>query len=225
MSQAVARVESFENEAPLFPFPLVEKVTRSDAGLSASGRQWGSPRFARNAFDLSHKGSVRLPRRRLHQQGRDAACPAAHRHHPRPRLAAGADFRDVDAGLNEPRMGGVDVGDAPAQAAQPVLRRIRLLARPVRDLDNQVAAAEEHQPAPIGVRAVERHVEAEPRAIEGGGPLGVRRRDHDMVHRRDRSGRGSHRQRPLLVALEEEQADAARGLRGRSRALPRQRRT
>ena len=52
-----------------------------------------------------------LPRRRLHQKRRDAARPAAHGHDPRPRLAAGADFRDVDTGLNEPRMGGVDVSE------------------------------------------------------------------------------------------------------------------
>jgi hypothetical protein len=42
----------------------------------------------------------------------------------------------------------------------------------VRDLDNHVAAAEEHQPAPIRMRAIKRHVEAEPGAIEGGGPFG-----------------------------------------------------
>ena len=67
-----------------------------------------------------------------------------------------------------------------------VLRRVRRLARPVRDLDDEVAAAEEHQPAPIRMRAIERHVEPEPRAIERRGPFGIRRRDHDMVHRRDR---------------------------------------
>ncbi len=222
MMSAVARMVRFENESDRVSLTLPWRG-RDEAELSS----WGRPHVERSELVSTLQGRVksltRLPRRRLHQQGRDAARAAAHRHHPRSRLAAGADFRDVDARLNEPRMGGVDVGHAPAQATQPVLRGIPLLARPVRDLDNQVAAAEEHQPAPIRVRTIERHVEAEPRAIEGGGPLGIRRRDHDMVHRRDRSGRGSHRQRPLLVALEEEQADAARGIRCRSRALPCQR--
>ena len=39
-------------------------------------------------------------------------------------VAAGANFRDVDTGLNQPRMGGVDVGDTPAQTAQPVLKLV-----------------------------------------------------------------------------------------------------
>ncbi len=38
-------------------------------------------------------------------------------------------------------------------------------------LDDEVAATEEHQLAPILVRAVERQVEPEPRAIERGGAL------------------------------------------------------
>ena len=59
------------------------------------------------------------------------------------------------------------------------------------DLDDQVAAAEEHQPAPVRVRAVERHVEPEPRAVERGGALGIGGRDHDMIHRRDRRRRRS----------------------------------
>src|SRR5438309_1704591 len=46
-----------------------------------------------------------------------------------------------------------------------------------------------------------------------------------MVHRRDRSGARWNREWALLVPLEEEQAHAARGLRGRPRALPGERRT
>ena len=65
-------------------------------------------------------------------------------------------------------------------------RRRAGLARPVHDLDDEVAAAEEHQLAPIRVRAVERHVEPEPRAVERGGALGIGGRDHDMIERGDR---------------------------------------
>ena len=54
------------------------------------------------------------------------------------------------------------------------------------DLDDEIAAAEEHQLAPILMRAVERHVEPEPRAIERGGALRILGRDHDMIERRDR---------------------------------------
>ena len=45
-------------------------------------------------------------------------------------------------------------------APEPVASRVAsLLARPVHDLDDEIAAAEEHQPAPVRMRAVERHVE------------------------------------------------------------------
>src|SRR5260370_25019341 len=100
----------------------------------------------------SYIRSLRLSHRRLHQQRRYAAGAVAHGHDPRSRLAAGADFRDIDAIGGEPRPGRVDIGDAPADAAEPVLRRVRLLvprfAPPVRHLDDEIPAPEEHPPAP-----------------------------------------------------------------------------
>src|SRR4029450_7332359 len=67
------------------------------------------------------RGGLMLPPppRRPPRRGPHAARAAAHRHHPRSRLAAGADFRDVDAGLNQPRMGGVDGGPTPANPPEP----------------------------------------------------------------------------------------------------------
>src|ERR1700730_8128375 len=60
-----------------------------------------------------------LSHRRLHQQRRHAAGAAAHGHAPRSRLAAGADFRDIDSVSGEPRPCRVDIGNAPADAAEP----------------------------------------------------------------------------------------------------------
>src|SRR6202795_2093633 len=109
----------------------------------------------------SYIRSLRLSHRWLHQQRRYAAGTAAHGHHPRSRLAAGAAFRDIDAASCEPRPGRVDIGDAPADAAKPVLRCVHLLVarlgRAVRHLDDEIAAAEEHQPAPVRMRPGERH--------------------------------------------------------------------
>src|SRR6266403_1163205 len=110
-------------------------------------------------------GSFRLYRR-LHQERRNAAGAAAHGHHPRSRLAAGANFGDVDAASREPRVRGVDIGHAPAYPSQLIVGSDSWLARPVRDLDDEVAAAEEHQPAPLGMRTIERHLEPEPGAVE-----------------------------------------------------------
>ncbi len=71
---------------------------------------------------------------------------------------------------DQPRPRRIDIGDPPADAAQPVRRGgPSVLAGPVRHLDDEIAATEEHQPAPFRMRAVERHVEPEPRAIERGG--------------------------------------------------------
>ena len=64
----------------------------------------------------------------------------------------------------------------------------------VHHLDDEIAAAEEHQ-APFLMRAVERHVEAEPRAIECRGPLRILGGDHDVVEPQDRCGGGRGRTR------------------------------
>jgi hypothetical protein len=58
--------------------------------------------------------------------------------------------------------------------------------RPLHHLDDQIAAAEEHQLAPVLMRAVERHIEPEPRAVECGGPLRILSRDHDVIEAQDR---------------------------------------
>ena len=161
-------------------------------------------------------------RRPLQQQGRNFAGVAAHGHHPRARLAAVAHFGDVDAGGEQPFPGRIDIGDAPGHAPQRIACRVGMLARPVRHLDDQVAAAEKHQPAPVGMRAVERHVEAKPGAVERGGMLGIGCRDHDVVHRRDRRRRGPHRERAFAGQFEKEHPHAARGRGRRTGSFPRQ---
>src|SRR5437868_1818522 len=67
---------------------------------------------------------LRATRRALQQQRVDAAGAAAHRHDARAWLAAGAHFRDLDAIGGQPRPGGVDIGDAPAQAPEGVTRLV-----------------------------------------------------------------------------------------------------
>src|SRR5947209_11744044 len=162
-------------------------------------------------------------RRALQHQCLDAAGAAPDGHHPRAWLAADAHLRHVDAGRYQPRPRRIDVGDPPAQAIEPVLRLVHdgLLPWPAHDLDDEIAATEEHQLAPIGMRPVERHVEAKPCAVQRGCALAVRGRDYDMIKRGDWCGRRRHRARTLIFKLEEEQPDAARGLGCRAGALPR----
>ena len=178
--------------------------------------RWSSPALLAMTENIT-------PRRPLHQQRGDAAGAAAHGEHPRARLAAGAHLGDIDAGGGEPGPRRIGVGDAPAQAPQPVARGIEVLAGPVHDLDDEVAAAKEHQPAPVRMRTVEPHVEPEPRAVQCRRPFGIAGRDHDMVHRGDRGRLGAHRQRALPGQFEEEQPHAARGVGRSPGPLPRQR--
>jgi hypothetical protein len=92
-------------------------------------------------------------------------------------------------------------------------------------LDSEVAAAEEHQPAPIGVRAVERHVETKPRAIERGGRLRIASGNHDVVEAEYRRVRHCGRKVARLRQLKKEQAHPPRQVGRGARALPAQPRT
>ena len=56
---------------------------------------------------------------------------------------------------------------------------------PVHDFDDEIATAEKHQPAPVLMRTVERHVEPETRAIECGGTLRIFGRNHHVIQRGD----------------------------------------
>jgi len=58
--------------------------------------------------------------RLLDQERRYATGAVLHRHDARARPAAGAHFGDVDAGGQEARARHIDVGDAPADAVEPV---------------------------------------------------------------------------------------------------------
>src|SRR5258706_4809803 len=112
------------------------------------------------------------PYHSLHQQRGNAAGAVTHGEHARARLAAGSHLRDIDAHRRKPRPGRVDVGDTPAQTPELVL--VRMGVRPGHDFDNEIAAAEEHQPAPIRMRTVQRHVQPEPRTVERGCALRIR---------------------------------------------------
>jgi len=65
--------------------------------------------------------------------------------------------------------------------------------------------------------------EAEPRAVERRGPLGIRCRDHEMIEHLDRSWRDLGRACESFAPLKKEQPDAMGGLRRRAGALPCQR--
>ena len=126
---------------------------------------------------------------------------------------------------DQPRMGRVDVGDAPAHAPQPVLRRIRLLARPVRDLDDRGRRSgrtsagpnpDASGRAPCRARAARRRARRpvrDPTVATTTWSIAV----IDPVVVRTDSGRS-------LSQFEEEQPDAARRVGRRAGALPRQRR-
>src|SRR4051812_1686017 len=86
--------------------------------------------------------------------------------------------------------------------------------------NNQIAATEEHQPAPVRMRTVQRHVEPEPRAVKGRGALGIASRDDDVIHRGDRRLRSRGRVRTLRRPFEKEQPDATRDIGRGAGALP-----
>jgi len=123
--------------------------------------------------------------RPLQEQGVDAASAAAHADYPGAGLAAVAHLRDIQARNLKPRL--VASTSATRQLRPTIIvSLIRAGDRPVYQFDDEIAAAEKHQPPPFPVRAVQRHVEAQSRAIEGGRTLGILGRDDDMVERRDR---------------------------------------
>ena len=95
----------------------------------------------------------------------------------------------------------------------------RIVLWPAHDFDDEIAATKKHQPAPIGMRTIERHVEPKPGAIERGGAFGIGGCDHHVIQRGDRCNCRPHRQRALAGEFEEEQPDAARRF-GCSCALP-----
>src|ERR1700741_3988740 len=99
-----------------------------------------------------------FPRRPFQEQRLHAAGVAADAHHARAGLAADAHFGDLDAAFNQPRPRRIDVADAPAQAPELVAGCVASSDRPAHHLDNEIAAAEEHQLPPILMGAVERHV-------------------------------------------------------------------
>src|SRR5690349_8407555 len=101
----------------------------------------------------------------LQENGVDAAGSVAQAHHAGAGLASGPDLRHADARGRQPRPRRLDIRDPPAQPPQLVVAPVRAGNRPVHDLDDEIAAPEEHQPAPVLMRAVERHVEPEPRAV------------------------------------------------------------
>src|SRR6185312_6904128 len=71
-----------------------------------------------------------------------------------------ARLRDLDARRLQPLVGLGDVGRAPRQAPELVRRVRHALPEIMRDLDHQVAAAEEQQPrAPLGIASVEPKIE------------------------------------------------------------------
>ena len=106
---------------------------------------------------------------------------------PGARPAAVARFGDLDAGLLESLVRLGDVGRAPRQAPELVGPIGHAFLQIVRDLDHQIAAAEEQQPrAPVRIAAVEPEVEPQPSGIEGDRALGVGRAHHDVIERGDR---------------------------------------
>jgi len=154
-----------------------------------------------------------------------AAGAITHVHDARARLAAGAHLRDGNSAPHQARAGSINIGDAPAQSPQPVALRLRVRTRTLYQFDDQVAAAEKHQPAPVRMRAVERHIEAKPRTVKRRGAFGIIGRDDDVIEPQNWRRRDRRRTWPLLCQLEEEQAHAARLSGGRSRALPAQNRS
>ena len=100
--------------------------------------------------------------------------------------------------------------------------RVAISARPLHQFDDQVATAKEHQPAPIRMRSVERHIEAEPRTIQRRGALGIFGRDDDMIEPRHRRVSRCGRMRTFGGQFEEEHPHAARLAGCRARALPAQ---
>jgi hypothetical protein len=183
---------------------------------ATTGRVHGTPLEGedKSVTPLRHP----FQKQRLH-----AAGAAADAHHARAGFAAVAHFGDLDAGTNKSRPRRIDVANAPAQAPEFVTGRISARDRPAHHLDNEVAAAEEHQMPPILMGAVERHVEPEPRPIERSGTLGILGGDHDMVEPDDRRRGSRLRARALAVELEKEHPHTAGEIGGRAGALPVQR--
>jgi hypothetical protein len=72
------------------------------------------------------------------------------------------------------------------------------------------------------MRAVQRHVEPEPRAVERGRPFRIGGRDHHMVQRGDRCRGGPDRERAFLRQFKEKQPDTAGGVGRSPGPLPRQ---
>src|SRR5438552_8772105 len=99
----------------------------------------------------------------------NAAGAVADADYARAGLAAGAHLGDVKPGRDQPCPRRVGVRNAPAQAPQFVVAVVGAGRRPVHDFYDETAAPEKHLPAPVLMRAVERHVELETRAIECGG--------------------------------------------------------
>ena len=118
----------------------------------------------------------------LHQQRGDAAGAAAHREHAGAGLAAGAHIGYLDACGREPRPRRIGITTRQLMPYSLSCAGFDGGSRALHGFDNQIAAAEEHQPAPVRMRTVQRHVEPEPRAVKGRGALGIAGRDDHVIH-------------------------------------------
>jgi hypothetical protein len=73
----------------------------------------------------------------------------------RMRTATGADFGDVDAGCLQSGVSLGDIGHAPRQAPESIRPVSDPSLQIVRDLDDEIAAAEEEEArTPLGLRAI-----------------------------------------------------------------------
>ena len=122
------------------------------------------------------KPHASFPADRLHQQRGDAAGAAAHASAPAcpacGRCAPPRRRRPLRRAARASRRCRRRASSGPTACRGS---RLRLATGRCTTSTIEIAAAEEHQPAPIRMRTVERHVEAEPRAVERGGALGIRR--------------------------------------------------
>src|SRR5262245_47952959 len=97
---------------------------------------------------------------------RHAAGPITYGEDSRTGFASGAHVRHIEAGRLQTRLRRDDIERAPRQAPGFVGSVAHAIFQCVRDLDDEIAATKEHEShAPLGTRAIERHLETEARAV------------------------------------------------------------
>ena len=140
----------------------------------------------KNEDDATHRQAHQRPTPPITRVGTPSVW-FLHREDLAARSPAVARFRHVEAGRLEARVRPGDVGRAPAQAPQVIGPVRHALLEVVRDLDHEIAAAEEQQPrAPGRVAAVEPQIEAQPSGVKCDGALGIGRAHDDVIERADR---------------------------------------